>query len=249
MLKTRVIPVLTIKNERLVKSVRFDHHRNIGSYIASVRVFNARDVDELIFLDLDARSRGIRPSLLREVTKECFMPVTLGGGVRTVEDMQTLLAAGADKVALNTGALETPELIDAGAKRYGSQCVVVSIDAKSIGGRYEVFKAGGTESVGREAAAWAREAEARGAGEILLTAIERDGVMEGYDLDLIGKVAGAVRIPVIASGGAGIAMHCVEAVKSGASAAAAASIFQYTQTTPALIKEELIRFGFPARIL
>ncbi|MDO8553029.1 MAG: imidazole glycerol phosphate synthase cyclase subunit [bacterium] len=249
MLKTRVIPCLTVKNERLVKSVRFDHHRNIGSYIAAVRVFNARDVDELIFLDLDARSHGIRPSLLREVTKECFMPVTLGGGVRTVEDMQTLLAAGADKVALNTGALETPELIDAAAKHYGSQCVAVSVDVKPINGQYEVFKTGGTENSGREVAAWAREAEARGAGEILLTAIERDGVMEGYDLDLIRKVSSAVRIPVIASGGAGTSLHCVEAVKSGASAVAAASLFQYTQTTPALVKEELIRFGFPARIL
>src|SRR3989344_4071302 len=155
MLKTRVIPCLTVKNERLVKSVRFEHHRNIGSYIAAVRVFNARDVDELIFLDLDARSRGIRPALLSEVTKECFMPVTLGGGVRTALDIQTLLAAGADKVALNTGALETPELIDAGAKRYGSQCMVVSIDVRPIGGRYEVFKAGGAESANKEAVAWA----------------------------------------------------------------------------------------------
>jgi cyclase len=249
MLKTRVIPCLTIKNERLVKSVRFEHHRNIGSYIAAVRVFNVRDVDELIFLDLDARSRGIRPSLLREVTKECFMPVTLGGGVRTVDDMQTLLGAGADKVASSTGVLETPELIDAGARRYGSQCIVVSIDARAINGRYEVFREGGTENTGREAVAWAREAEARGAGEILLTAIAHDGVMEGYDLDLIEKVSGMVRIPVIASGGAGIPMHCVEALKSGASAAAAASLFQYTQTTPALVKEELVRFGFPVRVL
>ena len=249
MLKTRVIPCLTVKNERLVKSVRFEHHRNIGSYIAAVRVFNVRDVDELIFLDLDARFRGIRPSLLREVTKECFMPVTLGGGVRTVDDMQTLLGAGADKVASNTGVLETPELIDAGARRYGSQCIVVSIDARATNGRYEVFRGGGTENTGREAVAWAREAEARGAGEILLTAIAHDGVMEGYDLDLIEKVSGMVRIPVIASGGAGIPMHCVEALKSGASAVAAASLFQYTQTTPALVKEALVRFGFPARVL
>ena len=233
MLKTRVIPVLTIKNERLVKSVRFADHRNIGSYIAAVRVFNARDVDELIFLDLDAGTRGIRPDLLREVTKECFMPVTLGGGVRSVEDIQTLLRSGADKVSINTGALENPGLIDAGAKRYGSQCIVVSIDASEDSDR---------------AVAWAKEAEARGAGEILLTSISHDGVMEGYDLDLIEKVSGAVRIPVIAVGGAGTPQHCVKAVQQGAAAVGAASIFQYTQTTPQMIKKALAEAGIPTRV-
>ena len=233
MLKTRVIPVLTIKNERLVKSVRFSDHRNIGSYIAAVRVFNSRDVDELIFLDLDASVRGIRPELLREVTKECFMPVTLGGGVRSLEDIQTLLNCGADKVSINTAAVETPELITAGANRYGSQCIVVSIDVAE-------------DTAG--AVARAREAEARGAGEILLTSVEHDGVMEGYDLPLIAAVSGAVRIPVIACGGAGVPAHCVAAVRIGASAVAAASIFQYTQTTPQTIKKALVDAGFPARV-
>jgi len=233
MLKTRVIPVLTIKNERLVKSVRFADHRNIGSYIAAVRVFNARDVDELIFLDLDAQARGIRPDLLREVTKECFMPVTLGGGVRSVEDIQTLLNCGADKVSINTAALETPELITAGANRYGSQCIVVSIDV-------------GEDIAG--AVARAKEAQARGAGELLLTSISRDGVMEGYDLPLIQAVSGAVSIPVIACGGAGTVAHCVDAVQSGAAAVGAASIFQYTQTTPQMIKKALAEAGIPARV-
>jgi len=233
MLKTRVIPVLTIKNERLVKSVRFSDHRNIGSYIAAVRVFNSRDVDELIFLDLDASVRGIRPELLREVTKECFMPVTLGGGVRSLEDIQTLLNCGADKVSINTAAVETPELITAGANRYGSQCIVVSIDVAE-------------DTAG--AVARAREAEARGAGEILLTSVEHDGVMEGYNLPLIAAVSGAIRIPVIACGGAGVPAHCVAAVRIGASAVAAASIFQYTQTTPQTIKKALVDAGFPARV-
>ena len=233
MLKTRVIPVLTIKNERLVKSVRFADHRNIGSYIAAVRVFNARDVDELIFLDLDAQARGIRPDLLHEVTKECFMPVTLGGGVRSVEDIQTLLNCGADKVSINTAALETPELITAGANRYGSQCIVVSIDV-------------GEDIAG--AVARAKEAQARGAGELLLTSIIRDGVMEGYDLPLIQAVSGAVSIPVIACGGAGSVAHCVDAVHSGAAAVGAASIFQYTQTTPQMIKKALAEAGIPARV-
>jgi len=232
MLKTRVIPVLTIKNERLVKSVRFADHRNIGSYIAAVRVFNSRDVDELIFLDLDASVRGIRPELLREVTKECFMPVTLGGGVRSLEDIQTLLNCGADKVSINTAAVETPELIEEAARRFGSQCVVVSIDIRH----------------GDDALLRAKDAEVRGAGEILLTSVEHDGVMEGYDLPLIAAVSGAVRIPVIACGGAGVPAHCVAAVRIGASAVAAASIFQYTQTTPQTIKKALVDAGFPARV-
>lgn len=233
MLKTRVIPVLTIKDERLVKSVRFEAHRNIGSYIAAVRVFNARDVDELIFLDLDAHTRGIRPDLLREVTKECFMPVTLGGGVRTVDDIQTLLNAGADKVSINTGALGRPALIEEGASRFGSQCIVVSIDVRD-------------DEAG--AVAWAQEAERRGAGELLLTSVAHDGVMKGYNLPLIRAVSAAVSIPVIASGGAGLPLHCVQVVQEGASAVAAASIFQYTQTTPQMIKKELAAAGIPARV-
>lgn len=249
MLKTRVIPVLTIKGERLVKSVRFADHRNIGSYISAVRVFNARDVDELIFLNLDAGRLGIEPRLLKEVTKECFMPVTLGGGVRTLPDIQLLLSCGADKVSVNTAAVEYPDLISTGSQRFGSQCIVVSIDAKRVGNRYKVFTHGGREASGKDVVAWAKEVQTRGAGEILLTSIDNDGVMEGYDLALIKEVSSAVTIPVIASGGAGIASHCVLAMQQGAAAVAAASIFQYTQTTPSLIKEELARFGFPVRIL
>lgn len=249
MLKTRVIPVLTIKGGRLVKSVRFADYRNIGSYISAVRVFNARDVDELIFLNLDAGATGIEPRLLKEVTKECFMPVTLGGGVRSLEDIQLLLSCGADKVSINTAALENPDLIRTGAQRFGSQCIVVSIDAKRIGNRYEVFTHGRQQGTGKEVVEWAKDVQARGAGEILLTSIDNDGVMEGYDLALIQAVTSAVAIPVVASGGAGTASHCVFALQKGATAVAMASIFQYTQTTPSLIKEELARFGFPVRIL
>src|SRR3989338_1808779 len=249
MLKTRVIQVLTIKGERLVKSVRFENHRNIGSYISAVRVFNARDVDELIFLNLDAGAKGILPRLLKEVTKECFMPVTLGGGVRTLEDVQLLLSCGADKISINTAAFENPGLISLGARRFGNQCIVVSIDAKRVGNRYEVFARGGKRGTGKDVVAWAKDAQARGAGEILLTSIDNDGAMKGYDIALIKEVSSAVTIPVIASGGAGIATHCVQALQQGAAAVAAASIFQYTKTTPSLIKEELARFGFPVRIL
>lgn len=248
MLKTRVIPILTVKAERLVKSVRFEHHRNIGSYISAVRVFNVRDVDELIFLDLDAREKGIQPWLLSEVTKECFMPVTLGGGVKSIEDVQTLLAVGADKVAINSAALMDPSLITRAADRYGRQCVVVSIDVRKKGSGYEVYADGGMRTTGKDARTWAQEAEAAGAGEILITAIENDGEMEGYDLELIKTISDTVRIPVIASGGAGVPAHAVAAAQAGASAVAAASMFQYTHVTPHDVKKALHDAGIPARL-
>lgn len=248
MLKIRVIPTLTVKGQRLVKSVQFAEHRNIGNYIAAVRVFNARDVDELIFLDLDARERGIDVALLSDVTKECFMPVTLGGGVKTIDDVQKLLSLGADKVAINSAAFTDPELIEKAAARYGSQCVVVSIDAKKEGeGVYALYVDGGQRRVDMSPVEWAMRAEHKGAGEILLNSIDHDGMMDGYDPVLIQAVATAARIPVIALGGAGKPSDCVEAVKKGASAVSAGSIFQYTQTTPQNIKEALRDAGFPAR--
>lgn len=247
MLKTRIIPCLTVKDHKLVKSVQFRDHRNIGNYVAAVRVFNARKVDELIFLDLDAGERGIEPWLLEEVTKECFMPVTLGGGVRSLTDVQTLLSLGADKVALNSAALQRPVLITDAAEKYGSQCVVVSIDVRNEG-KYRVYGGGGNVVTNWDVIAWAREAEKLGAGEILLNSIDHDGTMDGYDLALIESVSNAVRIPVIALGGASVPSDCVSAVHSGASAVAAASIFQYTQTTPLTIKEALSAAGIPARL-
>ena len=248
MLKVRVITCLTVKNKRLVKSVQFSDHRNIGSYISAVRVFNARDVDELILLDLDASTHGIVPSLLEEVSKECFMPVAMGGGVRTLADVQVLLAAGADKVVVNSFAVTAPELIGRIAQKYGNQCVVVSMDVRGVG-PYEVVIEGGKTSTGLDPVEWARRAESLGAGEIFLTSIERDGMMRGYELDLIRAVSEAVRIPVIASGGAGSPNDCVLAIQAGASAVAAASIFQYTQVTPRDIKRALAHAGFPTRML
>ncbi len=249
MLKTRVIPSLTIKDLRLVKSVQFAEHRNIGSYIAAVRVFNARDVDEMIFLDLDGWTNGIRPWLLEEVTKECFMPLTIGGGIKTIEDIGAVLKIGADKVAINTMAVERPEFIEEASRIFGSQCIVVSIDARRIGNRYEVFSHGGKVALGRTAIEWAKEAEERGAGEILLTSIDRDGTMQGYDVELVKNVTKAVKIPVIASGGAGNLDDFADVLQTGgASAVAAASIFQYTQVTPLNIKERLAESGIPVRI-
>lgn len=248
MLKTRVVPVLTVKDLRLVKSIQFDNHRNIGSYIAAVRVFNARDVDEMIFLDLDASANGIKPWLLREITKECFMPLTIGGGIKTLEDIRLVLQCGADKVSINTAAIENPEFISRAAAVFGSQCIVVSIDAKKVNGRYEVFKTGGKIATGKEAIDWAKEAEGRGAGEILLASIDHDGLMDGYDVNLI-KVAAAVKIPIIAVGGAGKLDDFVAVAQDGSvSAVAAASIFQYTQTTPLNIKQHLKKNGIETRV-
>jgi cyclase len=249
MLKTRIIPCLTIKDLRLVKSVQFREHRNIGSYIAAVRVFNARDVDEMIFLDLDARKNDIKPWLLEEVAKECFMPLAIGGGIRTVDDIRTVLKIGADKVVINTAALHNSEFISDAAAMFGSQSIVISIDIKNTGGHYEVLGEGGTTATGLSPMGWAKEVEKRGAGEIFLTSIDCDGMMEGYDVFLVKMVSEAVRIPVVASGGAGKLDDFVRITKEGkASAIAAASIFQYTQVTPKNVKHYLMEHGIEARI-
>lgn len=249
MLKTRVIPCLTIKDLRLVKSVQFQEHRNIGSYIGAVRVFNARDVDEMIVLDLDGRSQGIKFWLLEEITKECFMPLTIGGGVRTLEDIRQILKIGADKVSINAEALENPKFIRQAAQVFGRQCIVVSLDVRNIGGRYGVFSHGGRVYTGRSPVELAQELEELGAGEILLTSIDREGTLTGYDVPLTRLVSEAVRIPVIACGGAGNLDHFVYVLKEGgAHAVAAASIFQYTQITPQNIKNYLAKFGIPVRI-
>ncbi len=249
MLKTRIIPCLTIKDLRLVKSIQFADHRNIGSYIAAVRVFNARDVDEMIVLDLDAAKTGIKKWLLEEIAKECFMPLTIGGGIKTIEDIRLALQIGADKVSINTAALENPEFIEKSSRIFGSQCIVVSIDVRKVNGHYKVFKNGGSLAAGWNAADWARKAEKKGAGEILLTSIEHDGMMDSYDTDLVKEVSASVNVPVIASGGAGKLEDFFEIIKNGkASAAAAASIFQYTQITPTNIKQYLSKSGVETRV-
>ena len=249
MLKTRVIPTLTIKDLRLVKSTQFGEHRNIGSIIAAVRVFNARDVDEMIVLDLDGRENGLKSNMLQEITKECFMPLTLGGGVRTLEDITCLLTLGADKVSINTEAVRNPKLIEEAARQFGSQCVVVSIDAKKTENGYEVMVEGGKVPTGLSPIAWAREAKRRGAGEILLTSIDHDGMMDGYDVELVKSVSAAVSLPVIACGGAGALDDFARVIgEGGASAVSAASIFQYTEVTPNMIKVHLKEAGFEVRL-
>jgi cyclase len=236
MLKVRVMPTLLYKDLGLVKGVRFDSWRRVGDLMQAIKVYNLREVDELVFLDIKATVDGRGPDfeLVDDFADECFMPLTVGGGVRTVEDVQRLLQVGADKVALNTAAVLNPQLVWDIANRFGSQCVVVSIDALRLpNGVYEVYTRSGSECTGLGPVAFAQQVASLGAGEILLTSIDRDGTMTGYDLELTRMVSEAVSIPVIASGGAGGYEHLAAAIREGgASAVAAASIFHFTECTP-----------------
>jgi cyclase len=250
-LKVRIMPTLLYKDVGLVKGSVFDSWRRIGSPMQTVKVYNMRQVDELVLLDIAATPEGRGPDLavVDELADECFMPLTVGGGVRTIDDVRALLMAGADKVSINTAAIEDPTLIRDVAGLFGSQCVVVSIDARRMeDGTYEAFTHAGTRPTGRDPVDSAREAERAGAGEILLTSIDRDGTMEGYDLELIRRVAEAVQVPLIASGGAGTYQHMADALGTGrASAVAAASMFLFTEQTPLGAKRFLGEAGFPVR--
>lgn len=253
MLKVRVMPTLLYKDLGLVKGVRFDSWRRVGSLMQAVKVYNMREVDELVFLDITATREGRPPDfeLVDDFADECFMPLTVGGGVRTVDDVHRLLEVGADKVAINTAAVLTPELVRTVAQRFGSQCVVVSIDAKQKGNgqQYEVYTHSGTRATGIDPVRLAREVEALGAGEILLTSIDRDGTMTGYDTELTRRVSDAVSIPVVASGGAGNYDHMALVLTEGrASAVAAASIFHFTQQTPLEAKHFLRQRGIEVRL-
>lgn len=235
-----------------MKGTAFDSWRRVGSVMQAVKVYNMREVDELVFLDITATLDGRAPDfeLVDELADECFMPLTVGGGVRSPEDVRRLLSVGADKVAVNTAAVECPKIIKQIAMRFGSQCVVVSIDAgRQGGGRYEVYTHSGTIPCGKDPTSVAKQAEACGAGEILLTSIDRDGTMKGYDIELTRLVSNAVSIPVIASGGAGSYKDMVDVLREGkAAAVAAASVFHFTQQTPLEAKHYLREHGFNVRL-
>jgi len=251
MLKVRVIPTLLWKEFGLVKGVSFDSWRRVGPVLPAVKVYNARDVDELILVDIVSTREGTIPDYasISDFSEECFVPFTVGGGVANLDHMLALLYAGADKIAINSAAYSNPNLVNIAANRFGSQCVVASVDVKCISkGSYKCFSHSGTINSERYVIEWAKELESRGAGEILLTSIERDGTMLGYDLELIEQVAESVDIPVIASGGAGNYQHMIDAIKEGgASAVAAASIFHFTQMTPAGAKTAMAEAGIPVR--
>jgi cyclase len=252
MLKVRVIPTLLWKQFGLVKGVGFDSWRRVGPVLPAIKVYNQREVDELVLVDIVAHKSDDDPDFesIDEFGRDCFVPLTVGGGITRIEQVQRLLRAGADKVSVNTAAYSRPELVGEIAKRHGAQCVVASIDVRKdpAGAGWQCFSHAGQHPTGREVSEWAREIEGRGAGEILITSIERDGTLQGYDLALIEVVVSAVRIPVIASGGAGNYQHMVDAVKNaGASAVAAASIFHFTEQTPAGAKAAMQAAGIPIR--
>ena len=249
MLKIRVIPTLLWKDVGLVKGVRFDSWRRVGSVLPAIKVYTARDVDELVLVDITASRAGHDPDheSVSDFADECSVPLTVGGGICQHDQIVALLRAGADKVALNSALFERPQLVDDAARQFGSQCVVASVDVRRDDSGLSCLSHSGTRDTGRDPVAWARELASRGAGEILLTSVDRDGTMAGYDLDLIGQVTAAVAIPVIASGGAGTYEHLVDAVRAGASAVAAASMFHFTEQTPAAAKAAMHAAGIPVR--
>ena len=253
MLAKRIIPCLDVKDGRVVKGVNFVNLRDAGDPVEQAKIYDAARADELVFLDITAthENRDTVRDMVRAVADNVFIPFTVGGGLRTVDDIRTILLAGADKVSVNSAAVRRPEFINEGATRFGSQCIVVAIDAKQTGrtpSGWEVYVTGGRTPTGLDVLAWAQEAEKQGAGEILLTSMDTDGTLDGYDIPLTRAVAGRVQIPVIASGGAGSLEHFAEVLTEGnADAALAASLFHYGQLTIADVKRYLIERGIPVR--
>ena len=252
MLARRIIPCLDVKAGRVVKGIGFVGLRDAGDPVEVAKRYDREGADELCFLDITAshEERGILLDVVRATAEQCFMPLTVGGGVRTEDDIRTLLRAGADKVSINTAAVSEPELVTRGAERFGTQCIVVAIDAKRVAGedRWEVYTHGGRRPTGLDAVEWARRLTDGGAGEVLLTSMDCDGTRDGYDLGLTRAVADAVGVPVIASGGAGTVAHLYEALEQGhASAVLAASIFHYEEYSIAHCKEYLRDHGVPVR--
>ena len=245
MLKVRIIPCLDVKDGRVVKGVNFVHLIDAGDPVEAAAAYDAAGADELCFLDITASHEERRTifDVVSRTADECFMPLTVGGGVRTVADVRALLLAGADKVSFNSAAVADPDVVARAADRFGSQCIVVAIDAKTVApGRWEIFTHGGRRPTGIEAVGFARMVAAKGAGEILLTSMDRDGAKTGYDIDLLAAMTAAVNVPVIASGGAGSAAHMVEAVvKGGADAVLAASIFHFGEVSIGEVKRAMAR--------
>jgi imidazole glycerol-phosphate synthase subunit HisF len=250
-LKVRIIPCLDVDAGRVVKGTKFKNLRDAGDPVELAAFYDREGADEIVFYDITAshENRDTAAALARRAAEEVFIPYTIGGGVRTVHDMRAMLRAGADKVSINSAAVRTPDLINEGAERFGSQCVVLSVDVKRREGEpgWEVYLNGGRLNTGIDAVEWLVEGERRGAGEFVLNSMDADGTESGYDLDLISEVASKTSLPIVASGGAGDPEHMVSAVRAGASAVLAASIFHFGEWTISGVKEKLREAGVPVR--
>lgn len=248
---TRLIPTLSLKDGRIIKTIKFDEYRDVGHPVTMGKVFDSQDVDELILIDITASQESREPDWtnIQGFADECAMPLTVGGGITELDHIRRLLQIGADKITINTEAVRNPNFITASAEAFGSQCIVVSIDAKQYAkGQYEVLINGGHDQTGLDAVDWAKTCEKNGAGEIFITSIDRDGTMEGYDLELVRSISEAVNIPVIANGGAGLLIDLLDVVNEGkASAVACSSIFCFTDNKPIKVKSFLQDHGLAVR--
>ena len=251
MLKNRIIPCLDVKNGRVVKGINFVDLQDAGDPVEQAKIYSDGGADEICFLDITAsnENRDTIYDVVKKTSKKCFVPLTVGGGVKSVDDITKLLNCGADKVSINTAAVQNPEVVEDSTKKFGSQCIVVAIDAKRNEDKWEIFTHGGRNSTGLDAIEFAKRMEETGAGELLVTSMDRDGTQIGYDIELILKISSKVNIPVIASGGVGNLDHLVDGIKLGnASAVLAASIFHYGKYSVKQAKEYLDSKGIPVRI-
>ena len=251
MLKNRIIPCLDVKNGRVVKGINFVDLKDAGDPVEQAKIYSDSGADEICFLDITAsnENRDTIYDVVKDTSKKCFVPLTVGGGVRSVEDINKLLNCGADKVSINTAAVQNAEIVIESSKKFGSQCIVVAIDAKKNGNIWEVFTHGGRNNTGINAIEFAKKMEKCGAGELLITSMDRDGTQAGYDIDLMSKISSEVNIPVIASGGVGNLDHLIDGIKLGkASAVLAASIFHYGKYSVKEAKQYLDSKGIPVRI-
>ena len=250
MLKNRIIPCLDVKNGRVVKGINFVDLKDAGDPVEQAKIYSDGGADEICFLDITAsnENRDTIYEVVKKTSKKCFVPLTVGGGVRNIEDINKLLNCGADKVSINTAAVLNPEVVVESSKKFGSQCIVVAIDAKKNGDMWEIFTHGGRNKTGINALEFAKKMEKNGAGELLVTSMDKDGTQSGYDIELMKNISSSVNIPVIASGGVGTLDHLVDGIKSGASAVLAASIFHYGTFSIEDTKQYLASNNIPVRI-
>ena len=250
MLKNRIIPCLDVKNGRVVKGINFVDLKDAGDPVEQAKIYSDGGADEICFLDITAsnENRDTIYEVVKKTSKKCFVPLTVGGGVRSIEDINKLLNCGADKVSINTAAVQNPEVVVESSKKFGSQCIVVAIDAKKNGDIWEIFTHGGRNKTGINVLEFAKKMEKNGAGELLVTSMDKDGTQSGYDIELMKKISSSVNIPVIASGGVGNLDHLVDGIKSGANAVLAASIFHYGTFSIEEAKQYLASKDIPVRI-